>query len=138
MNKEEIRAFKNELKNVNFYRNKINELKIEIEIIEYDLTGVKAVNFTPHQSTTNPISKSSYYYAQLDKKDKLIKKKKAYDDKLNSINQLLDSIDDGKTKQMIIDIYIEGKGFLSTAIKFNYSNHGVQQRIDSALKKIEL
>lgn len=61
-------------------------------------------------------------------------------DRLNSINQLLAIIETKDTiaKEMIINIYIEGKWFLSTAIKFNYSNHGAQQRIDSVLKKIEL
>lgn len=51
--KEDVEAFKNELSNLNYYRKKVIETKEKIEVLEYEMEGVKGVDYGKKKGSTN-------------------------------------------------------------------------------------
>ena len=135
MNKTEIKAFKNELRNLKFYQERIEELKDEINNIEYKLCGVGAVSAETIPGTTNPDVKSDNYWKLIDKKDKLISKKERYTVIVNDVLEVLQDLR-VDVREMCVDIYVNEESFRKIAKRHNISCGALQTRIDAELFNI--
>lgn len=131
MNDKQITHFKNMLRSMRFYEENIEALQDEIEIIQYQMNGVKGVNLEGVRGT----GERTFNYALLEKKDYLKREKEAYEILLKKIQNVFKQLNE-ETKDALIDIYVENLTYDVVAEKYNYSKHGIFNKIHSELRKV--
>ena len=135
MNENEITAFKNELRNYRFYQNKVKELKEEIDLIYYNLTGVKGVSFDRQPSGTSIELKNDKLYNQYHKLDNIDKKIKLYESRIESIEQTLNMLDE-EVRSIVIGIYADNKTYRELSQTIHLSKSAIHYEINKHLKMI--
>lgn len=136
MTKASIDAFISEMSNYNFYKNKLNSLKEQIEDCWYEMTGVKAVRYDRQVTMSYNPELSSKKRDMLSKKiDKLEKEKLRINMQLNYLDKILKQCRK-KQRQAIIDIYANGLRYEDVAKKLNMSIGSIQYQIKADLKRI--
>lgn len=133
MNEREIINFKNLLKSMNFYQDKVRELTTEIDDIQYQLNGVHGVNLEGIRGT----GEKQWNYELTERKDYYEKQREAYIVLLNIIRNVFAQVSE-ETKEALIEIYVENNTYDNVAEKRNYSKNGIFYKIHSELKKATL
>lgn len=89
----EVEAFKNELRNLPFYEKKIKEIEEEIKNINYQLEGVKGVDYTKPHGTANPSKTEEKRLDLIEKKQDLVKKRDSLWSRIEEIIHTLSLMD---------------------------------------------
>ena len=128
-------VFKNELKNLKAYLESKNELETELEVLWYDLTGVKGVRFDVEHVSYNPQLAEQL---KLELIDKIEHKEKELDFTCLAIER-----NETHLKALPSDIrlcckqiFIQGKTFAEVGRNVGYSANGIYQRIKREVEKI--
>lgn len=134
MNNNEIVAFKNDLRNYHFYQIKVDEFKQEEYMIYHILGGYKSPDLSKIPGGYNP--NANIRKAELSDKLAGIERKKAiFQTRIDALDDMLKQIPE-ETRQHIIDIYVNKKGYTKVAESIPIARTGLYQRINKALKKI--
>lgn len=95
MNRDEIRMFRIVLKrDYPFLKYKIEDLKSEIELLYYKMSGEKAIRYDVVKGTTNQRAIEEYRLALSEDIAQLEKEKSIYEARLDEIESVLNKLDD--------------------------------------------
>lgn len=129
----EVKAFKNELMNYNYYQYQCKKIKEEIDY-NYDLLanvrGLNPSKLPIHGGLPN----IDNIYAIRDTITLLEAKLSRYNDKMVEVEQILDKIEN-PLKTAIMDKYIVGLTLEKVSRDNGYSSAGLLKKINKAIKK---
>lgn len=129
---EELKAFKNELKNYNFYKQRIKSLQEMIDTCYDMLSGVKAIDYSKEPSHTPPNKDIEYRIRDEIEKYKHFQARTQV--KLDDINKILNKVE-SSLREAIIESYCNGKTLEKVAEKRFISKVGLFKQINVALKE---
>ena len=132
MTEEEIRAFKNTLRNYNFFKKEIDRLEKEIEYLYSIMGGSTAINYDGMRYAQKP----GQFFVKMEKKDRLEYKKNSYEATITMCDNVLSKVSN-KIRNCLIEIYINGSSFEKIAKKNDYSSSGLYSRIVNELKGVD-
>lgn len=131
----QVEAFKNELRNYNYYCSLIRKLQEKKDDLFYELTGVKSASL---ESTHNSFNESVYFNKvftlqekihKLDLEIERIKAQKKY------ITDVLKRIESKDVRMSVIEIYVQKKTVGFVAKEQNISSSGLFKQINKAINK---
>ena len=131
MQPEEVRAFKNELRNYSFLLHEIVTLENSIENIYDRLGGVRGID--PSREPTHSLPNKDLEYKLRGDIDKLETKLKLRTNQKEYIDTVMSKIE-SPVREAVFDIYVLGKRFDNVADKYAYSHNGLYKRINKAIE----
>ena len=133
MNEQEIVAFKNILLNYEYYKKQIERLEIEIYYLYSIMSGSTSINYEGMHYAPDP----DRFYKVLERKDKLEKKRDMFVWQTEYADMILDELPK-EIKKATIECYVKHKRFEDVAKRYNYSPSGLNMKIKSALRRVDL
>ena len=132
MQKPEVRAFKNELRNYAFYVSQVNTIANSIEFLYDRLGGVRGVD--PSREPMHTLPNKDLEYKLRDDITLLEIKKSRLEHKIKEIDMMLDLIE-LPIRTAIISCYVHGNQVKMVADKFFMSPSGLAKRMDRAIER---
>ena len=132
MQRREVKAFKYELRNYNFY---CQELKEKEELIEYlydRLGGVRGVD--PSKEPLHSAPNKEYEYMLRDKISKVEQKKVLLEHKIDYIDQILGNVET-PLKSALKSVYINGEKLDKVSQEFFLTPNGLIYRLNKAIEE---
>lgn len=133
MQSENVKAFKNELRNYNFYLTRIKKINSLIEYC-YSLLpqSVHAIDYS--QPVIHGAPNKDNEYRIRDDISKHEANVKSTQVKINEVDEIL-ALMETSLKRAVIDVYVEGKRIEDIAILHHLSIGGLQYRIDKEIER---
>jgi hypothetical protein len=138
LDKNAVEAYKNELKNLWYYKDIINDLQSKIELIEYEMSGMKGIDYSKESGSHNPSATEHRRLSLIEKYNRLIERKKEYIQKEHSICRVLNAMPE-EERNLVIEVIADRRKYQDVCDerKINKSTlHGmINDIIGRALKK---
>ena len=132
MQTEEVRAFKNELRNYNFYLSSITSLDNSIEFCYYRLGGVRGID--PSKEPLHSPPDKDLEYQLRDKIEVLEAKKALLTNKITYIEEILGRMETS-LREAVIKVYAQGKPISVVCNDLYVSPSGLAKKINKEIKK---
>lgn len=132
MQDEEVRAFKNELRNYTYYLSRIVTLENSIEFLYDRLGGVRGID--PSKEPLHAMPNKEMEWKLRDDISKLEAKKKRYENHLTEIERILGRMEP-TLRWAVIEVYAKNNTIESVARKLFLSHNGLARRMDKEIKK---
>jgi len=132
MQKEEVKAFKNELSNYTFYLHQEETLNNSIEFCFHQLSGVRAID--PSKEPIHAMPNKDAEYAIRDKIERYEAKLRLVCDKTTYIKETLDRIET-PLREAVIAVYAYHHRIAKEAEKMALSETGLRKRMNKAIEK---
>ena len=120
----EYRVFTSMLANRDRIIKSIAELKVRLEVAEYNETGVKGISYTKTPLSHNPTLSALKRLELVDKVDDLKRE-------INFLSQMIEETEivlsrmPEELQNMLIEKYVKGETYVSLGIKYGYSDNGM-------------
>lgn len=134
MQKESVKAFKNELRNYRYYVSENDRLKEMIDLAYYQLGGVRGID--PSKEPIHSAPNKEFEWKLRNRISRLEQKKAVYEGILNEIDESLNQMDEVCRRALKL-IYAEGKRTDVVADIFYLSPSGLKHRMNRAILKIK-
>lgn len=138
MARSDVEAFKNELKNLRYYHNKMDFLADEIAMLEYEMANVKGVDYSKQGGNNYNASAVEYKKLKMiDQYEELLKKKKKLNIRIADIYEVLDRMD-VSDRALVMGVVAEKRkyrdmcrelGISNTSILYNRINEIIERAI---------
>ncbi|MBR3062341.1 MAG: hypothetical protein IKG65_08040 [Exiguobacterium sp.] len=132
MQKEQVKAFKNELRNYTFYCSRIVSLGNSIEFCYDRLGGVRGID--PSKEPVHAMPNKEMEYKLRDEIERYEATLKRYKEKVDSIDEILERIE-LPIREAVITVYVNGNQLVKVARDYYLSPTGLQKRINRAIEK---
>ena len=132
--RENVQAFKNELRNYNYYRKEKNKIKEKINLEYYNLSNLKGVNPNKQPGTTNQEYLHERRNEVYERITELKEKEKEYAIKIKAIEKILNKIPE-KNRKIITELFIEKKDANKICEKYYISKSTLYYRVDTWIGK---
>ena len=135
--KDKVEQFKRDCKSNDYYTKAIMECNERIEELDLQLTGMTSGSSdTPKcENTSNPYKENKLGLLVL--QDQVIKERDEYINKINNVSSKLMRITDPIDRQMVNDLLIEKKYYLSMVDKYHYNDKSAMYRhLNKVIAKI--
>lgn len=129
----EIRAFKNELRNYNYYLSRVITLTESIEFLYDRLGGVRGID--PSKEPTHSQPNKDLEYKLRDDITRLEAKKSLVEDKIKDIDETLNKMEE-PLKSCVISMYINGVHLIKLADELYLSPSGLMKRMNREIKRV--
>ena len=130
MQKPEVRAFKNELRNYTYYCSRIASLEESIEFMYDKLGGVRGIDPSKEPLHTQP--SKEFEYMVRDKITDLEKNKALYEAKRDYIDLILGKMETS-VRGAVIAVYVKQEKCIKVADQNFLSSTGLQKRMNRAI-----
>lgn len=131
---DDLKALKRELRNYQIYKKKLKEIRREIDRVEYDMTGVKAIQTDGTHGSTNPQQKANHFYDLSNKLEMLRIRETRYQLSIAYIDWVMCHLGHRDAKLGITEVYLKGSTLRDAADKLNYSKSALDRKMNKALK----
>lgn len=128
---EKVKAFKNELRNYNYYLFRVNTLKNSIEFCYDRLGGVRGID--PSKEPTHAIPNKELEYKLRDDIERYEKERKRIQENILYIDTVLNRMEPDIMKA-IISVYIYKEQVKKVADTLYLSHNGLQKRMNKAIE----
>ena len=132
MQKDSVRAFKNELRNYNYYLSQIVSLENSIEFLYDRLGGVRGVD--PSKEPTHSLPNKELEYKLRDDIERLERKKASVEAKAKEIDRTLSFMEE-EIRYAIMCVYANGKQVKYMSDKMYLSPSGLVLRMNKAIER---
>ena len=132
MQTAEVRAFKNELRNYNYYLHRIATLDESIEFIYDRLGGVRGID--PSKEPLHSPPDKDLEYKLRDDISRLEANKKLLENKIAYIEQILEKMETS-LREAVIKVYAQGKPISVVCNDLYVSPSGLAKKINNEIKK---
>lgn len=132
MQTDDVRAFKNELRNYNYYLSRIVTLANSIEFVFERLGGVRGID--PSKEPIHAMPDPDLEWKLRDQIEIYEAEKRRYEAKAGEIDQILGKMETS-LREAVIEVYANGKTVMKVADRMYLSPSGLKRRIDKAIKK---
>lgn len=131
MQKQEVRAFKNELRNYTYYCSRIATLNESIEFMYDRLGGVRGID--PSKEPTHSQPNKDYEYMLREQIERYEQNKALYVAKKDYIDQILSTVPN-TLRGALKSVYIDGNRIDMVAIEYNLSANGLVYQMNKAIE----
>lgn len=114
--KEEVDAFKNELKNLRFYEKKIREFKEKKEVLEYEMQNVKGIDYSKQSGTYNESSVNFKRLAMIGEMEWIEKQIEYWEAKVVPIRKVLNRMNK-EDRKLVTDVVTRKRTYKSVCIE---------------------
>ena len=128
-------AFKNELRNYYSYLKSVDEIREEIELIHYEMTGVKGIRYDREPSSFNPELSEEKKLELIEEKEEKELELRFTLNAINLIEKKISKLSPGD-KDACLKIIAEGISYEDVSRSKGYSKGGMWKRIRRELTKI--
>lgn len=132
MQKEEVGAFKNELRNYNYYSSRIKTLEASIEFLYERLGGVRGID--PSREPLHTMPNKEMEWKLRDDIMKLDIKKSRFERHLQEIDEVLNRMENDD-RLGAFSVYAERKRLEDVCKIFSYSASGFSAKLDRAIER---
>ena len=132
MQREEVKAFKNELRNYTYYCSRIVSLENSIQFCYDRLGGVRGVD--PSKEPTHVLPNKDLEYKLRDDIERYETKLRRYRAKLSEIDEILDRIETDVC-EAIKRVYIKGEHIEKVGRELYLSHNGLAKRMNKAIER---
>jgi DNA-directed RNA polymerase specialized sigma subunit len=131
----DYKTFKNEISNYQAYMRSADEIKTELDLLWYELTGVKGIQYNKQPSSYNQELSESY---RLELLDRIENKEKELDFTIMAIERYESELGrlPSDIRELVEQIFINGKTFAEVGKKVGYSDNGLHYKIKKEVEKI--
>ena len=126
--------FKSMMSNYAFNKRKLQEAKEELEVLFYEMTGVKGVAFDRMPSSFNPSVAESYRLDQVEKYNDRQKDIQYYQKCIAYVEQYSKRIPTDLWK-LLYEKYVLGVTYQQLGERFGYSNNGMYHYLKREIEK---
>lgn len=130
--KEEIEQFKREIKSVRYWSKKIMELTMDIEQVDLQVENLKQQK---NKCLWGHNLNTPYINQLLELKSQLEKIRSWFIDQILYVEKIFDDIENKADKQMIMELYLLNQKYANVAIKYNYAESTMFDRVNRAILK---
>ena len=132
MQKDNVRAFKNELRNYRYYVDEVNRIAESIEEIYDRLGGVRGID--PSKEPLHTMPDKDMEYMLRDKITSLEAKKHRLEGEIKRIDRILEKMETSLRNAVKV-VFIDGNTIWSVSYKMNLSPTGLKKRMNRAIEK---
>ena len=132
--KEEVKAFKNELRNYRYYLKQKEILTDKKDLYFHSLTGMVGKGFDSQGGSTNESVKEEKRLETIDRINELEEKINKLDTKIDAIESVLNKVTK-RVRKIMVGVYADGRTYLSYSTNENYSPRTLQQQVDKAIER---
>ena len=132
MQKDNVRAFKNELRNYRYYVDEVNRIGESIEEIYDRLGGVRGID--PSKEPLHTMPDKDMEYMLRDKITSLEAKKHRLEGEIKRIDRILEKMETSLRNAVEV-VFIDGNTIWSVSYKMNLSPTGLKKRMNRAIEK---
>lgn len=130
---QSVKAFKNELRNYNYYLSQVIKLNSSIDWCYHMLGGdAKAIDYSKEPSHSLP--NKDFEYKLRDDIERYEQLKALNEDKIKYIDEILNRMETD-VRWAIKCVYVEGKQMRNVAFKIFVGHSTLQHRIDKAIER---
>lgn len=131
----DYKTFKNEISNIKAYTKSISDIKTELELLWYELTGVKGIQYNKQPSSYNPELNESY---RLELLDRIESKEKELDFTYLAIERYRANLDrlPSDIRWIVEQIFIDNKTFAEIGKTVGYSDRGLHYKVKKEIEKL--
>lgn len=137
MNKKQIELFKEEMKYYIWLKDTIKRLKNKIDDLFYEMTRVKGISYDKERVMQNSQKLNEQQLDMIDKYNDLIMTLKIYEDRLNFLDNVLNTMNLYDRKMFLLK-YEDGLTFQQIANQYYVSKAGLFYRMNKALEGVEI
>jgi len=130
MQREEVKAFKNELRNYTYYCSRIVSLENSIEYTYERLGGVRGID--PSKEPTHVMPNKDLEYKLRDDITKYEAKLATYTIKKDSVDEILDRMEN-EICEAVKRVYIKGEHIQKVCREMYLSHNGLARRMNKAI-----
>lgn len=130
-----VEHFKNELKNLTYYKESLAELDDSLTDARYELTGVKGLRYDKPPGGFSPEAKKENYYKLSSEIEHLIDEQERIQKQVNYIETVLDQIEDQEIKEAAIKVFAENKTLRKVSKEYYMSYTTLHKKINKELKE---
>ena len=131
MQKQEVRAFKNELRNYTYYCHRITTLDESIEFMYERLGGVRGID--PSKEPLHTAPNKDYEYMLREQIERYEESKALYVAKRDYIDKILGEVPN-TLREALKSVYINGKRIDMVAVEYNLSANGLIYQMNKAIE----
>lgn len=132
MQSDDVKAFKNELRNYNYNLNRVVTLKNSIEYCYDRLGGVRGIDTS--KEPTHSLPNKDLEYKLRDDIERYRRLQSVYETKVEYVDEILSRIETS-IRKAIISVHVEHKKTEKVARECNLSTNGLQYRMDKAIER---
>ena len=129
---EKVRAFKNELRNYNYYIRRLIFLDEKIENCYEMLGGVRGIDFTKEPIHSPPNKELEYKIR--DDIERYRRLKERTEDKVKYCDEILARMETD-VRWAVTSVYVDGKQIRNIALKMYLAHSTLQKRINKAIEE---
>ena len=133
-NKRDVEAFKNELKNLPYYRQKLREIYDNLDTLEYEMANVKGVDYSKQMGNPNEYATQLKILSMIEKHEELEQKKNTYLLKVREINDVLKRMED-EDRELVVDVVAHGRKYRDVCEKLGISTSVLHYRINEIIEE---
>lgn len=128
------RTFTANLSRLDDYRKSLDSIKEELDLILYEMTGVKGISYDKLPSSYNP---SLTALKSLEMVEKYNEKQQEFDFTLMAIQQveIVLARMPSELAEMLKEIFVKGMTYKAVGMKYGYSDHGMWQMLKRETEK---
>lgn len=128
------RTFTSNLSRLDDYRKSLDSIKEELDLILYEMTGVKGISYDKLPSSYNP---SLTALKSLEMVEKYNEKQQEFDFTLMAIQQveIVLARMPSELSEMLKEVFCKGMTYKSVGLKYGYSDHGLWQMLKRETEK---
>lgn len=130
-----VEHFKNELKNLKYYKESLAELDDSLTDARYELTGVKGIRYDKPPGGFSKEIKQDKYYKLTDLIDHLTTEAERIQKQINHIECVLSQIEDQEIKEAVIKVFAEKKTLRKVSREYYMSHVTLHNKINKELKE---
>lgn len=130
-----VEHFKNELKNLKYYKESLAELDDSLTDARYELTGVKGIRYDKPPGAFSPEVKKENYYKLSSEIEFLTDEQERIQKQIDHIETVLDQIEDEEIKEAVIKVFAEKKTLRKVSKEYYMSYTTLHKKINKELKE---
>lgn len=122
------------MRNYNAYLERLNKLDSKLELLYYELSGVKGVRYDKLPGSFNKLRADEKKYSLMKEISEVESEITRISLQIDRVDRVLDSIKDIEIRNAIYEIYIEGKRCRDVAEDLYMSHTTLLRKINKALE----
>ena len=130
-----IEQYKNELKNLEFYKESLQRVNDSLSYAWYELTGVKGIRYDKQPGSYNKEIADKRKYYLIAKIEHQEEEKRRLTANIKYIEDVLKEVKDQEIREAIVNIYVHKKTFRKEAKKHYMSYVTLYNQINKELKE---
>ena len=130
---DDVEQFKRELLSYSYYKKRLDEIELELQQINYQMSGTGSIPISRVSPTVSPSERSNL--ALIDKKDKLLEEYRTHARMAENVRQAMLLVDDS-SRIILEDKYIKRMPNLLMEKKYGYSSCNINRICNKIIRRI--